>query len=58
MLGKIIDMNNTDAFITFQNGTTKNVSKLSLSSNAKIGDTVNIDPNAMRLTNDKLVDFF
>jgi hypothetical protein len=51
-------MNNTEAFVSFENGTTTGVSKFSLPQNVKIGDSVNIDPNATRLTNDKLVDFF
>lgn len=58
MLGRVIDMNSTEAFISFENGTTTDVSKFSLPQNIKVGDTVNIDPNVMRLTNDKLVDFF
>lgn len=58
MLGRIIDMNNTEAFVSFENGTTTEVSKFSLPQNVQVGDTINIDPNAMRLTNDKLVDFF
>ena len=52
MIGKVIDMNNTEAFVSFENGTTTGVSKFSLPQNVKI------DPNATRLTNDKLVDFF
>ncbi|WP_169735797.1 hypothetical protein [Clostridium lundense] len=58
MLGRIIDMNNTEAFVSFENGITTEVSKFSLPENVHVGDTVNIDPNVMRLTNDKLIDFF
>lgn len=58
MIGKVIDMNHTEAFVSFDNGTTTGVSKFSLPQNVKIGDSVNIDPNVTRLTNDKLVDFF
>ena len=43
MLGKIIDMNNTDAFINFLDGTTMDVSITRLPNNSKTGDTINLD---------------
>ncbi|MPQ29930.1 hypothetical protein E4V42_00530 [Clostridium estertheticum] len=43
MFGKIIDMNSTDAFINFQDGTTIDVSITRLPRNSKIGDTIDLD---------------
>lgn len=58
MLGKVLDMNFTEAFINFQDGTTKDIGLAQLPKGIKIGDTVNVEPVPMRLSNDKLVDFF
>ena len=58
MIGRIIDMNNTDAFVSLENGVTMDVNKFTLPPNVKVGDTVRIDPGSPRMTNDKLVDFF
>ncbi|GAA0728540.1 hypothetical protein GCM10008905_27550 [Clostridium malenominatum] len=58
MVGRVIDMNNTAVFVSFENGLTIDVNKFTLPSNVKIGDTVRIDTEAPKMTNDKLVDFF
>lgn len=58
MLCTIIDMSKTDAFITLEDGTTIDVTVNQLPPNCKIGDKVDIPVNNVRLTNDKLVDFF
>lgn len=58
MLGKVIDMNVTDAFINFEDGTTMDIGVPRLPQGTKVGDKVNIEPRPTRLTNDKLVDFF
>lgn len=58
MLGKIIDMNKTDAFISFEDGTTIDVGVPHLPIGSKLGDKINIEPRSTRLSNDKLVDFF
>ncbi len=58
MIGKIIDMNFTDAFINFADGTTMDIGVSKLPAGSKTGDTVNIDPKSTKLTNNKLVDFF
>ena len=59
MLGKIIDMNNTDAFINFLDGTTMDVSNSRLPKNSKVGDTVDLNMGSpTNMTNDKMVDFF
>jgi hypothetical protein len=58
MIGKILDMNITDAFISFQDGTTVDIGVAHLPPGSKVGDTINIDPMSTRMTNDKLIDFF
>lgn len=58
MLGKVIDMNATDAFVSFDDGTTKNVGISYLPQGTRVGDKVNMDPVLPRLNNSKLVDFF
>lgn len=58
MIGKILDMNATDAFITFQDGTTMDIGVPHLPSGSKVGDTINIEPKPVRMTNDKLNNFF
>ena len=58
MLGKIIDMNNTDAFINFLDGTTMDVSIARLPKNSKVGDNVDLNIGApINMNNDKMVDF-
>ena len=58
MLGKIIDMDRTDAFITFEDGTTMDISLSRLPTPIKIGETVDIPINTSQLKNDKMNDFF
>ena len=59
MFGKIIDMNNTDAFINFSDGTTIDVSINRLPRNSKTGDTVDLNAsNPTNLLNQKITDFF
>lgn len=59
MLGRIIDMNNTDAFISFQDGTTMDIGIARLPKDSKVGDTVDINlTTPMNMINDKMVDFF
>jgi len=58
MLGKIIDMNNTDAFVTFDDGTTMNIGVAHLKKSVSIGDTVHINPGEQKIINEKLVDYF
>ena len=58
MFGKIIDMNNADAFINFSDGTSTNVSVSRLPKNSRLGDTVDLnneDPTS-RL-NDSMINF-
>ena len=59
MFGKIIDMNNTDAFINFLDGTTMDVSIARLPKNSKIGDTVDLNIGTpTNMINDKMESFF
>jgi len=61
MFGKIIDMNNTDAFINFSDGTTIDVSTGRLPKNSKTGDIVDLNignPTNTNLLNNKMLDFF
>lgn len=58
MLGRILDMNNTDAFVSFDDGTTMDIGISHLPRGVKVGDTVNIERDPNRITNDKLIDFF
>jgi len=58
MLGKIIDMDRTDAFITFEDGTTMDISLSRLPTPIKIGETIDIPINTSQLKNDKMNDFF
>lgn len=51
-------MNNTDAFVTFDDGTTADIGVSHLPKGAKVGDSVNIERDPLKITNDKLVDFF
>lgn len=54
MIGEIIDMNVSYALVSFQDGTTKDISITCLPSNSKIGDRVNINPSSSPILNDKL----
>ena len=56
--GKIIDMNKTDAFVTFDDGTTMDIGVSHLPPHSKVGDTVNIEFNTTKMTNDKLTNIF
>jgi len=61
MFGKIIDMNNTDAFINLSDGTTIDVSVGRLPKNSKTGDTVDLNignSTNTNLLNNKMLDFF
>jgi hypothetical protein len=58
MIGKIIDMNFTDAFINFEDGTTMDIGISHLPIDSKVGDRINLDPKAIRMKNDKLIDLF
>ena len=58
MIGKIIDMDRTDAFITFEDGTTMDISLSRLPTPIKIGETVDIPINSSSLQNDKMNNFF
>jgi len=58
MYGKIIDINNTDAFVNFLNGTTINVSISRLPKNSKLGDTIDLNnesPSSM--IKDSMINF-
>jgi len=58
MFGKIIDMDNTDAFINFLDGTTMDVSIARLPKDSKIGDSVDINIGSSNFLNDKMESFF
>ena len=59
MFGKIIDMDNTDAFINFLDGTTMDVSISRLPKNSKIGDSVDLNMDlSTNMNNDKMDNFF
>lgn len=68
MKGKVIEMNKTDAFISFENGTTMDISVSNLPRHVSVGDEVDIPFSSYssfsnsssrdRLTNNNLVDFF
>lgn len=58
MLGKIIDIDRTDAFVLFQDGTTMDISISKLPHTIKIGDSVDIPLNRSNLSNDKMNNFF
>ncbi|MGV8979950.1 hypothetical protein [Clostridium sp.] len=59
MFGKIIDMDNTDAFINFSDGTTMDISISRLPKNSKIGDSVDFNIGSpISMTNDKSGNLF
>ncbi|WP_125154586.1 hypothetical protein [Clostridium rectalis] len=57
MIGRIIDMDNSEAFLNLDNGTTVGISKFSLPKNTKIGDTINVNPNLTCLCNHSMNSF-
>lgn len=58
MLGRIIDLDKTDAFILFLDGTTMDINVSRLPHNVKIGDSVDIPINNFNLSNDKMDNFY
>ena len=59
MFGKIIDIDNTDAFVNFLDGTTMDVSVARLPKGSKVGDTVDLNIAApTNMSNDKMIEFF
>lgn len=59
MFGRIIDMDNTDAFINFSDGTTMDVSISRLPKDSKIGDSVDLNMVApTNMKSDKMGSFF
>ena len=59
MFGKIIDLDNTDAFINLVDGTTMDVSISRLPKNSKVGDTVDLNlGTTTNMRNDKMESFF
>lgn len=58
VIGKILDMNKTDAFVSFEDGTTMDIGVPHLPMGAKVGEMVEIDPIPIKMTNDKLTDYF
>ena len=58
MKGKVIDKGLEDAFVSFENGNTMDISLSRLPRDVKVGDTVDIPFDNHSLVNDKLVDFF
>jgi hypothetical protein len=54
----VIDLNPTDAFINFNDGTTMDIGINQLPRAVKVGDMVEIDLSSKNITNDKFVDFF
>lgn len=49
MLGRIIDMNTTDAYISFEDGTTLDIGLAHIPRYSKLGDSVNIDLNTTKM---------
>lgn len=58
MIGKIIDMNVTDALISFQDGRTMDIGVSNLPPNSKIGDSISVSPKPPSMTNDKFLNLF
>lgn len=58
MFGKVIDMNNTDAFVELTDGITINVSVSKLPNHIKVGDKVDVSfSNSSTMLNNKIIDF-
>ncbi|MCT8975728.1 DUF3006 domain-containing protein [Clostridium sp. CX1] len=51
MLGKIIDINLSDASVNFHDGRTINIDIYQLPAGVRVGDTVNIQTGSMRMVN-------
>jgi len=58
VLGRIIDMNKTDAFVSFDDDTTMDIGISHLPPNSKVGDVVNIEFNTTKMTNDTHTNIF
>ncbi len=58
MLGKIIDMDRTDAFVIFEDGTTMDISLSRLPHLVRIGETVDIPITTSNIRNDRMDNFF
>ncbi|HEY5562193.1 MAG TPA: hypothetical protein VIK72_10650 [Clostridiaceae bacterium] len=54
----VIDLNQTDAFINFNDGTTMDVGISKLPRKVKVGDIVDIDLSNKSMTNDTSINFF
>lgn len=49
MLGRIIDMDATDAYISFEDGTTLDIGFAHIPKNSEVGDSVNIELNTTKM---------
>ncbi|MCR1935401.1 hypothetical protein ACQX0N_05260 [Clostridium tepidum] len=58
MLGEIIDINENNVIVKFNNGLNLTVDIKDLHSNAKIGDKINIDPYKEQIPYNKIINFF
>lgn len=56
--GLVLDMNTTDAFIAFDDGTTSYMGTSHLPKGVKIGDTINTDRESQAIINDKISSAF
>ncbi|AYD39138.1 hypothetical protein D4Z93_00585 [Clostridium fermenticellae] len=52
MIGKVIDMNISEAFVALQDNRTIQIGLAHLPSNCTIGSTVNINPTLCNMKND------
>lgn len=58
MIGTITDLNKIEASITFEDGTTLDIGRIQLPQNIKRGQKIDIPEGTIKITNDKLTDFF
>jgi len=58
MLGRIIDMDRTDAFVVLEDGTTLDISLSRLPHPVKIGETIDISTTTSNFRNDRMDNFF
>lgn len=59
MNGRIIDINNSGAFVELTDGTTKEIPFNRLPTNAKLGDNISIDPTkSLNMVNNMMIDIF
>lgn len=63
MIAKVIDLNPTDAFVSFSDGRTMDIGRSRLPRNVNVGDIINIDISTTNtsipnITNDRLIDYF